>query len=117
MNTSNTAPVVNISSPQDGATLFWADYFDGINGTNIPLQGSATDAEDGSIASSNLAWSYRLKGTSTWINIDTGATAVLNLGLSSELRTYEVRLSASDNGSPALEGEGIIEFTLIGPPS
>ena len=51
---SNHAPVASISSPSDGASF--------VEGSVVSLSGSATDAEDGALGGSALAWSSSLDG-------------------------------------------------------
>lgn len=48
ISSGNTAPVVTMSSPASGATFTVGD--------TIRLQGSATDAQDGTLAGSRLSW-------------------------------------------------------------
>ncbi|QRN99952.1 PKD domain-containing protein [Archangium violaceum] len=78
-----TAPVVLITQPSDGYTLF--------EGTALTLAGSATDAEEGRLIGSALRWTSSLDG-----ELGTGES----LSVSSLSRgKHEVRLTATDSSS------------------
>jgi subtilisin len=89
----NTAPVVSISSPSDGASF--------ASGASITFIGSATDAEDG-ILTSSLSWSSSLDGP-----IGTGGSisAVLSDG------THTITASVEDSGG--LVGSASITITVL----
>lgn len=76
----NTAPVVSISSPVNGASF--------ASGETISFSGSASDAEDGDLTS-NLVWASNLDG-----QIGTGGafSTVLSVG------THTITASIADSG-------------------
>ncbi len=115
VETSNTAPTATITSPASGASLLWSDYFDGSSGVDIPVAGSATDAEDGSLPGSELEWEWRINGTSTWNVGPTGSSSTIYIPLTliGASETFDVRLTATDSGS--LSGQDLHVFTVIGP--
>ena len=92
--TSNTPPVVNISSPADGATY--------ASGATVSFSGSAADAEDGDLSGS-LAWTSSLDGP-----LGTGAAfnAVLSDG------THTITASVTDSGG--LVGSDTVTVTVGG---
>lgn len=76
----NQAPTATITSPADGATV---DEFE-----SVSFQGSATDAEEGSLTGSSLVWSSSLDGS-----IGTGTSFSRN-----DLTpgSHEITLTATD---------------------
>jgi hypothetical protein len=99
----NTAPVVAITSPTDGATF--------PNAATITFTGTANDAEDGNL-SSTIVWKSALTddpdGAST--TLGTGATIVTS---SLAPGSYLVTASATDSGS--LTGIAQIGVTVQNP--
>lgn len=98
----NTAPVVEIVSPEDGITVR--------NGTRLQLQGSVVDAEDGVPACSTLTWDIRLGHNAHThpIGVQLGCTATINAtvppnhGGATNL-FLAVELSYTDGGGPGGE--------------
>lgn len=90
------APVVTITSPMDGAV---------IQGGAVTLIATATDAEDGNLAS-GITWSSSLDG-------DLGTGASITPGLS--LGTHTLTASATDSGG--LTGSATITVTVTAPPA
>ncbi len=76
----NDPPVVNITAPSDGSTF--------ANGASINFTGTATDTEDGNIASS-LAWSSNIDGS-------LGSGASINSTLS--VGTHTITAQVTDSG-------------------
>lgn len=91
----NQPPVVTIASPADGAEF--------VEGTPVPISGSATDPEDGSVPGSRLAWSSSLDGA-----LGGGAdvsTSDLSVGV------HEITLTATDGRG--LAGSSSVEVTVV----
>ena len=93
-----SAPTVTITEPTDG------DHFGMTGDPNpVPVQfmGEANDTGDGAITGSDLKWSYRKQGTSTWTDAGTGDSITINLEdqICFEFTNYEVRLQATDSDS------------------
>ncbi len=78
---ANTAPVVTISAPTNGASFTTSD--------NITFSGSAVDAEDGTI-SSNLVWTSNISG-----QIGTGASFAATLPAGS----HTIIATVTDSGN------------------
>ncbi|MHB9033461.1 MAG: S8 family peptidase [Anaerolineae bacterium] len=94
--TTNTAPVVTITSPADGAIF--------ASGTSISFSGTATDNEDGDLSSS-LVWTSSLDGQ---IGTDGSFSAVLSSG------THTIIASVTDAGG--LSDEASITI-VVNPPT
>jgi PKD repeat protein len=77
---SNRPPVPTITRPLNGAQL--------VTGTPVMLQGSATDAEDGALSGSALAWRSNLDGA---LGTGLSVSAMLSRGV------HTVTLTASDS--------------------
>jgi hypothetical protein len=89
---SNTAPVVSISSPSNGATVN--------AGQSLTLSASASDAEDGNLAS-QVSWSSSLDGA-----LGTGS------GLSVSLSTGTHTLTAAVTDSGGLSDSDQVSVTV-----
>jgi subtilisin family serine protease len=94
VSTPNTPPVVNITSPADGATY--------ASGTNIAFTGTVSDAEDGNLTT-GLTWTSSVSGF-----IGTGG--VVNKILSDG--THTITAAATDSGGAA--GSDSTTITIIG---
>lgn len=99
----NTAPVVTITAPADGATFQQTQ--------NINFAGTATDAQQGDLSQS-LVWKYSLASNPN------GAPTILGTGPSVSTNTlvpgaYLVTASATDSGN--LTGLAQIGITVNGP--
>ena len=90
----NTAPVVSISAPDDGATFE--------EGASVSFAGSASDAEDGDL-SADLAWTSDRDG-----QIGTGA------GFSAQLSPGEHAISAHVTDSGGLSASDTVTITVTG---
>ena len=113
---AGTPPTATITSPADGASLFWEDYFDGASGLDVPVTGTGDDAEDGTLGGSALSWSWRTSGTESWNeDVATGASETLSLPLITGNTAYDVRLVATDGDG--FTGVAIVTITVVGPPS
>jgi hypothetical protein len=77
---TNRAPEAYIYSPQDGAQFFY--------GANVPLLGSASDAEDGELPTSAMRWYSDLDGL-------LGTGPALNASMSLGSHTIEFRVTDS----------------------
>ena len=86
----NTPPVVEISSPADGATF--------VNGATINFTGTAADAEDGTLTSS-LAWTSSLDGS---IGIG-GSFSISTLRVGTHIITASVTDSDGLKGSTSID--------------
>ena len=84
----NEAPVVNITSPTDGAS-FNTDE-------NITFTGSASDDEDGNL-SSELVWTSNIDGS-----LDTGASISASLSDGEHIITAEVTDTGGKTGSASI---------------
>jgi PKD repeat protein len=87
-----TAPVVTITSPANGYTLF--------EGTPLTLEGSATDAQEGPLPGSALRWSSSLAGA-----LGTGSPLTVSLTRG----THQVTLAARDTAG----NEGIAQISVV----
>lgn len=114
LDTDNEAPNPVIGDPDDGATLIYSDYDYSATTIDVPAGGLAYDPEDGFLAASSLAWSYRLAGTSAWTSAGTGIELTITLPFRSERDTWEIRLAATD--SEGLVGTDVNTITVIAPP-
>jgi subtilisin family serine protease len=90
--TTNTAPVVTITAPANGASFTTTD--------NITFAGAAVDAEDGTL-STNLVWTSNVSG-----QIGTGATFTRTLPAG----THTITTSVTDSGG--LVGTKSITITV-----
>jgi hypothetical protein len=91
---ANTAPVVTITNPSDGATF--------TDAASIPFTGTASDAEDGDI-SANLNWNSTIDG-----DFGTGASVMTS---SLSLGSHTITASVTDSGG--LPGEASITVDII----
>ncbi|HEX7151192.1 MAG TPA: M36 family metallopeptidase [Thermoanaerobaculia bacterium] len=89
----NTAPVVAITAPAPGASF--------VQGTAVTFSGTATDTQDGSLASS-INWTSSLSGA-----LGTGSS-ITTSGLAAG--THTVTATATDSGS--LSGSASINVTI-----
>jgi hypothetical protein len=95
--TVNTPPVAFIDAPANGA------YFD--QGSNLALQGHATDTEQGMLTGAALSWSSNLDGS-----LGTGSPLDFS---SASLGHHRVVLTATDNrGESAVAA---VEFDVVAP--
>ncbi len=95
---SNTAPSATISAPASGSVFQL--------GASVPLAGTGSDAEDGSLTGAALSWSSSLDGP-----LGTGAslpTPSLSAG------THTISLTATDSG--LLTGVAAITVRINAPP-
>ena len=89
---SNSAPVVVITDPADGASTS--------NGTNVAFAATANDAEDGDVGAS-LTWSSSIDGI---IGSGAGFSSLLSIG------THTVTASVTDSGGQL--GQASLEITV-----
>lgn len=91
--TTNTAPVVNITAPSNGASFATTD--------SITFAGTAVDAEDGTLSANLLVWTSNLSG-----QIGTGATFTRTLPVG----THTITAAVTDSGG--LVGTKSITITV-----
>lgn len=109
-----TPPTATVTSPSDGAVLFWDDYYDGTGSLPIPVTGTGDDAEDGTLSGGDLTWSWRVAGAPGWNeDVATGSSATLRIPIRTGNTSYEIRLVATD-------GDGFtdvdtVTITMVGP--
>ena len=114
---AGTPPTANITSPADGAFLFWEDYYPG-TGSQIlvPVAGSGADAEDGALTGGSLTWSWRTSGSASWNEgAAIGTSASVALPLITGNTSFDLRLIATDGDG--FTGVDVITITVVGPPS
>lgn len=87
----NTPPSAVILNPEDEA------YFQENGNVPVAFTGQGTDAEDGSLSGSSLAWSYREQGGGGWTAAGTGSSTTITFPGSCDIIRYEVRLVATDS--------------------
>ncbi|HEX9985261.1 MAG TPA: M36 family metallopeptidase [Thermoanaerobaculia bacterium] len=92
----NTAPVVVITAPANGASF--------VQGTAVTFSGTATDTQDGAI-SSGINWTSSMSGA-----LGTGAS-ITTSGLA--LGTHNITATSTDSGS--LSGSASINVTITAP--
>jgi hypothetical protein len=93
---SNTAPVVAITSPANGATF--------VQGSTISLAGTATDTQDGNISS-------RIQWTDNGVPVGSGnlLSSILSL-----VGIHTIRATVTDNAGAQASSQVSVTITLLG---
>ena len=114
IETTNTSPTVTIDSPSDGQTVNYVDYPSGASSMELPVSGSADDAEDGPLSGASLTWTWRVEGATEWRTGGQGGDTTITLPFSSisPSANIEIRLAAED--SEGLIGDQIITIFVLG---
>lgn len=114
VETTNTSPTVTIDSPSDGQVVNYLDYSYDASGMELPVSGSADDAEDGPLSGSSLTWTWRVEGSTEWRAGGQGGDTTIRLPFSSISpdANIEIRLAAEDAGG--LIGDQILTIFVLG---
>ena len=113
LDTDNASPNPVIGQPQDDASLVYSDYTFDTSGVIIPAGGIAYDPDEGFLDAAAHAWSYRLKGTTSWQYEATGIEVELRLPFVGSKDVWEIRLTATD--SEGLEGHDVHTIVMTTP--
>lgn len=114
IETENTPPTANITSPEDGATVMYQDYEHDSSAMYLPVTGTGQDAEDGSLASGSLTWSFRQQGSANWIAAGEGTTNTIVLPYSSISPNAYIELRLEVEDSEGLRGTEVITIYVMG---
>jgi len=118
VETENEPPRAYIDQPDSGASTSYTDPGAGATGVTVDFAGRGLDTEDGMLSGSNMVWSYRPVGTSSWMPMGTGQTASHTFRYTPGWAYYEVLLEVVDSeGLSGDESSTTIEIGVQGPPS
>jgi len=111
---AGTPPAAQIASPADESVHNWA-VLDGVNTyLDVDFTGSATDAEDGALAGSDLVWEVREEGQGSFVQRGTGTSPTLRFQMQVNTVRYDVRLTATD--SDGMVDSTTIQIAIVWPP-
>lgn len=118
VETDNDPPRAYIDQPDPGADFSYTDPGAGATGVSVDFTGRGLDTEDGMLSGSNMVWSYRPVGSSSWTQMGTGRAVSHTFRFTSGWAYYEVLLEVVDSeGLSGDESSTTIEIGIQGPPS
>ncbi len=118
VETENEPPRAFIDQPGPGSNFSYTDPGAGSTGVTVDFVGRGVDPEDGMLSGSNMVWSYRPAGASSWTEMGTGRTVSHTFRYTSGWAYYEILLEVVDSeGLSGDESTETIEIGIQGPPS
>lgn len=114
VDTNNTAPTANITSPADGDLFSW-DPSSSQAYINVSFSGTGNDLEDGALSGAALTWAVREQGAASWSEAGSDNQVTMRFNYSCQSpKAYQIQLEASD--SEGLFDVHEIEIVVVSPP-